>query len=82
MKRVADKQEQCEICGKPSSPYPNWLRSKGHTYHVGCLAVAYQEVKEAHRILRDRAYVAGTWGPWADGWAESYEGTQWGQDHD
>lgn len=42
---------KCEICQKPQSPYPNWLLSKDHGYHVGCLAIAYEELRQAHKAL-------------------------------
>ena len=35
----------CEIGGKPPSAYPNWIISKDHSYHVGCMAEAYENLK-------------------------------------
>ena len=37
----AQKSGNCEICGKPPSPYPNWIIGQGHAYHVGCVTKAY-----------------------------------------
>ena len=70
----------CEICGKPPSPYPNWILSKGHGYHVGCLAQDYAEVKVAHKMLFDRCWAMGWWGVWSDDWEGSYEQRHWGAD--
>jgi len=67
----------CEICGKPQSPYPNWLISKGHYYHVGCLAEDYRRIKERHTFLYNKCQASGAWGPWADDWEGSYECEQW-----
>ena len=34
----------CDVCGKPRSPYPNWIIGKGHAFHIGCLFDAYLEL--------------------------------------
>jgi len=31
----------CQICGKPPSPYPNWIIGDDLEAHVGCLADAF-----------------------------------------
>jgi len=52
------KGGNCEICGKPPSQYPNWLLSKGHAYHVGCLAKDYTALRaDVARLTADLAAV-------------------------
>lgn len=58
----------CEICGKPPSRYPNWLLSKGHAYHVGCLAEEYERAVKAIELLADMAFTRGNFGPCANDW--------------
>ena len=69
----------CEICGKPQSPYPNWLLSHSRGYHIGCLARDYHDMREAYRGMYDRCIATGVWGPWHDDWEGSYEQKQWGK---
>jgi hypothetical protein len=71
---------QCEICGKPQSPYPNWIISKGHQYHVGCLADAFDELRQAHAKLAHKLHVSGLYGPWSDDWKGSFEQKHWGDE--
>ena len=47
----------CELCGKPCRA-PNWIISKGHHYHLGCMAAHYQELREALEAI-DHAIAAG-----------------------
>ena len=41
----------CEICGKPPSPYPNWMIRQGYSYHVGCVTKDYDRIKEINSNL-------------------------------
>ena len=66
----------CQICGKPPSPYPNWLIGKGLAVHVGCLVDDYELLLKEHLPLLDEANVSGLYGPWSISWKES-----WGQKH-
>jgi hypothetical protein len=54
---VEGEMSNCEICGKPSSPYPNWILSNGHGYHVGCLAEDYQRAR--NQLTTAKKFVRG-----------------------
>ena len=41
MAEKSRRSGNCEICGNPPSPYPNWIIGQGHAYHVGCVTKAY-----------------------------------------
>lgn len=58
---------QCELCGKPAQP-PNLIISKGHSYHIGCLADEFDRLTARYKEAIDRAAVNGQYGPWADNW--------------
>ena len=46
--------EPCQICGKPPSPYPNWIIGEDLAAHVGCLADAFPGFLAALETLLDR----------------------------
>jgi len=69
----------CQICGGPPAPYPNWIIGKGIAAHVGCLADDYQLAVKLLRLLLDSAHVNGTFGPWAEGWEGSWAEKHWGE---
>ena len=69
----------CEICGKPQSPYPNWIVSKGHAMHVGCMADFLDEIKAAYAQLLDHAIASGNWGPFCDDWKGTFADKYWGE---
>ena len=60
----------CELCGKPAKP-PNMILSKGHAFHIGCMADEFDRLRKRYPALLDAAHVRGTYGPWADDWDEA-----------
>lgn len=70
----------CEICGKPARTYPNVILSHGHSYHVGCMADMFEELRQAHRALVHRCNVQGSWGPWCDNWEGSFDQKHYGEE--
>ena len=60
----------CKICGKPPSPYPNWIIGKGLAAHVGCLADDYQRMRTRVVKMYDAGIVSGAFGPWSDTWTD------------
>lgn len=69
----------CEICGKPATQYPNVILTRGHCYHVGCMADKFQELLIAHSKLVHRCNVQGSWGPWCDDWENSFDHKHYGE---
>jgi len=69
----------CQICGKPQSPYPNWLIGQGLAVHVGCLADDYQLLKKEHLPLLDEGLISGRYGPWSNNWEGSWSQKHWSQ---
>ena len=43
----------CEVCGKPQSPYPNWIITKGRQMHVGCMADALEKAEAKVKELSE-----------------------------
>ena len=57
--------QYCVLCGKRTMP-PNEVLSKNQPYHIGCAMDELHRLEARYKILVDKLFVEGKYGPWCD----------------